>query len=106
MMGEPGTKQSANALRTLAVRLRILRMLSAKHRASQGANVEACYVHTSHSSKRCPSDFSNQERSLSMSNIEKSIDVNVPVHVAYNQWTQFEEFRGLWKGNRKYNNSE
>jgi len=27
-----------------------------------------------------------------MSNIEKSIDVHVPVHVAYNQWTQFEEF--------------
>ena len=27
-----------------------------------------------------------------MSNIEQSVDVNVPVHTAYNQWTQFEEF--------------
>ncbi len=27
-----------------------------------------------------------------MSNVEQSIDVKVPVQVAYNQWTQFEEF--------------
>ena len=27
-----------------------------------------------------------------MSKVEKSIDVEVPVQVAYNQWTQFEEF--------------
>jgi uncharacterized membrane protein len=27
-----------------------------------------------------------------MSNITESIDVNVPVRTAYNQWTQFEEF--------------
>jgi uncharacterized membrane protein len=27
-----------------------------------------------------------------MSKIESSIDVNVPVRVAYDQWTQFEEF--------------
>ena len=27
-----------------------------------------------------------------MSTIEQSIDVNVPVRTAYNQWTQFEEF--------------
>ena len=27
-----------------------------------------------------------------MSKIEKSIDVHVPVRVAYDQWTQFEEF--------------
>jgi uncharacterized membrane protein len=27
-----------------------------------------------------------------MSTIEKSIDVEVPVRTAYNQWTQFEEF--------------
>jgi uncharacterized membrane protein len=27
-----------------------------------------------------------------MAKIEKSIDVNVPVRTAYNQWTQFEEF--------------
>ena len=24
--------------------------------------------------------------------IEQSVDVNVPVRTAYNQWTQFEEF--------------
>jgi uncharacterized membrane protein len=29
---------------------------------------------------------------------EKSILVNVPVSVAYNQWTQFEEFPSSWAG--------
>ncbi|HEV8714371.1 MAG TPA: SRPBCC family protein [Candidatus Binatia bacterium] len=33
-----------------------------------------------------------------MSTIEKSIDVNVPVHTAYNQWTQFEEFPRFMEG--------
>jgi len=33
-----------------------------------------------------------------MSNIEKSIDVNVPVRTAYNQWTQFEEFPRFMEG--------
>ena len=33
-----------------------------------------------------------------MSNLEKSIDVNVPAHKAYNQWTQFEEFPKFMEG--------
>ena len=33
-----------------------------------------------------------------MSKIEKSIDVNVPVSVAYNQWTQFESFPQFMDG--------
>ena len=33
-----------------------------------------------------------------MSKIEKSIDVNVPVRTAYNQWTQFEEFPMFMEG--------
>ncbi|HEX3722350.1 MAG TPA: SRPBCC family protein [Nitrolancea sp.] len=33
-----------------------------------------------------------------MSNVTKSIDVNVPVHVAYNQWTQFEDFPHFMEG--------
>ena len=33
-----------------------------------------------------------------MSTIEKSIDVNVPVQMAYNQWTQFEEFPLFMEG--------
>ena len=34
-----------------------------------------------------------------MSNtIEQTIDVNVPVHTAYNQWTQFEEFPSFMEG--------
>ena len=32
------------------------------------------------------------------SNIEQSIDVNVPVHTAYNQWTQFEQFPQFMEG--------
>ena len=33
-----------------------------------------------------------------MAKIEKSIDVDVPVSVAYNQWTQFEEFPQFMEG--------
>jgi uncharacterized membrane protein len=33
-----------------------------------------------------------------MSTIEKSIEVNVPVRTAYNQWTQFEEFPKFMEG--------
>lgn len=33
-----------------------------------------------------------------MSVIEKSIDLNVPVNTAYNQWTQFEEFPRFMEG--------
>jgi uncharacterized membrane protein len=33
-----------------------------------------------------------------MSNIERSIDVNVPVRTAYNQWTQFEQFPRFMEG--------
>ena len=33
-----------------------------------------------------------------MATIEKSIDVGVPVSVAYNQWTQFEEFPEFMSG--------
>lgn len=33
-----------------------------------------------------------------MSAIEKSIEINVPVKTAYNQWTQFEEFPRFMEG--------
>jgi uncharacterized membrane protein len=33
-----------------------------------------------------------------MANIEQSIDVDVPVRTAYNQWTQFEEFPQFMEG--------
>ena len=33
-----------------------------------------------------------------MSTIEESIDVEVPVRTAYNQWTQFEEFPRFMEG--------
>jgi uncharacterized membrane protein len=33
-----------------------------------------------------------------MSTIEESIEVQVPVHTAYNQWTQFEEFPQFMEG--------
>jgi uncharacterized membrane protein len=36
-----------------------------------------------------------------VSNIEQSIDVNVPVSTAYNQWTQFEEFPRFMEGVRE-----
>ena len=33
-----------------------------------------------------------------MSTIEQSMDVNVPVRTAYNQWTQFEQFPQFMEG--------
>src|SRR3984957_4137042 len=42
-------------------------------------------------------NFQNQ-RSVTMSTVQKSIDVNVPVSTAYNQWTQFEEFPRFMEG--------
>jgi len=33
-----------------------------------------------------------------MANIEQSIDVEVPISTAYNQWTQFEEFPSFMEG--------
>lgn len=36
-----------------------------------------------------------------MSTIEKSIEVNVPVRTAYNQWTQFESFPEFMQGVEK-----
>ncbi len=33
-----------------------------------------------------------------MSSVEQSIDIAVPVHVAYNQWTQFESFPQFMDG--------
>ena len=33
-----------------------------------------------------------------MATIEQSIDVEVPVSTAYNQWTQFEEFPRFMDG--------
>jgi uncharacterized membrane protein len=33
-----------------------------------------------------------------MARIEETIDVNVPVSTAYNQWTQFEEFPSFMEG--------
>lgn len=33
-----------------------------------------------------------------MPTVERSIEVHVPVHTAYNQWTQFEEFPRFMQG--------
>jgi uncharacterized membrane protein len=33
-----------------------------------------------------------------METVEKSVEINVPVHTAYNQWTQFEEFPRFMEG--------
>jgi uncharacterized membrane protein len=38
------------------------------------------------------------EKEVPMSRIEQSIDVNVPVRTAYNQWTQFEDFPAFMEG--------
>jgi len=41
--------------------------------------------------------FTSRKEAI-MSIIEKSIEINVPVKAAYNQWTQFEEFPKFMEG--------
>ncbi|MFF8784298.1 SRPBCC family protein [Streptomyces sp. NPDC015125] len=36
-----------------------------------------------------------------MSTVKETVDVEVPVHTAYNQWTQFEEFPKFMEGVEK-----
>src|SRR5687768_4629988 len=45
--------------------------------------------------------FRKSDRSENTSTIEDSIEVDVPVSTAYNQWTQFEEFPKFMKGVRE-----
>jgi uncharacterized membrane protein len=35
---------------------------------------------------------------IQMSTIKETVEVDVPVHTAYNQWTQFEEFPNFMEG--------
>jgi uncharacterized membrane protein len=42
------------------------------------------------------SNASDEEES--MSTVKEAVDVQVPVHTAYNQWTQFEEFPKFMEG--------
>jgi uncharacterized membrane protein len=42
--------------------------------------------------------MANDERKSSMATVEESIEVEVPVTTAYNQWTQFEEFPQFMEG--------
>jgi len=44
-----------------------------------------------------PSPPAWQPKEYTMSNVTESIDVNVPVRTAYDQWTQFEEFPKFMK---------
>src|SRR3954463_10669288 len=46
---------------------------------------------------RCGDGLFRRVRTMS-STIEKSVEVDVPVRVAYNQWTQFEEFPHFMQG--------
>src|SRR5262249_10824854 len=43
-------------------------------------------------------DETVREEAIPMASIERSIDVEVPVRTAYNQWTQFEEFPRFMEG--------
>ena len=48
---------------------------------------------------RSPSQhYMPEKKGSTIETIEKSIDVNVPVRTAYNQWTQFEEFPRFMEG--------
>jgi len=42
--------------------------------------------------------YTREKKGNGMETIEKSMDINVPVRTAYNQWTQFEEFPRFMEG--------
>jgi uncharacterized membrane protein len=42
--------------------------------------------------------YTREKSSNGMQTVEKSIDINVPIRTAYNQWTQFEEFPRFMEG--------
>jgi uncharacterized membrane protein len=42
--------------------------------------------------------YTPEKKGSTIETIEKSIDINVPVRTAYNQWTQFEEFPRFMEG--------
>jgi hypothetical protein len=46
----------------------------------------------------CSCGRAAREGDLHVSNIEQSMDVNVPVSTAYSQWMQFEEFARCMEG--------
>jgi uncharacterized membrane protein len=52
-------------------------------------------AHRLHRSSR---DTQSRNRNTIMANVTESIDVNVPVRTAYDQWTQFEEFPRFMEG--------
>lgn len=45
--------------------------------------------------------FSGKGYAIAMSTITEAIDVDVPIRVAYNQWTQFESFPHFMEGARE-----
>ncbi len=45
--------------------------------------------------------FSGKGYAIAMSTITEAIDVDVPIRVAYNQWTQFESFPHFMEGVRE-----
>jgi len=64
-----------------------------------GSAVLTGYVLGGLNEGRSPSQHSIPEKKGStIETIEKSIDINVPVRTAYNQWTQFEEFPRFMEG--------
>ncbi len=69
------------------------------------ASYPSVYSHYRLMGKFLMARLKNQKRSIKMrkkgevmEKIRKSIEVNVPLHIAYNQWTQFEEFPRFMEG--------
>jgi len=64
-----------------------------------GSAVLTGYILGGLNEARSPSQhYIPAKKGSTIETIEKSIDINVPVRTAYNQWTQFEEFPRFMEG--------
>ncbi|MGH8069766.1 MAG: SRPBCC family protein [Candidatus Entotheonellia bacterium] len=64
-----------------------------------GSAILTGYVLSNLNRGRPPSQLhAHEQRRKMMETIEKSVEIHVPLHTAYNQWTQFEEFPRFMEG--------
>jgi uncharacterized membrane protein len=94
----PGLSEHARGAADVRVRIPMSRGVDSLNVAAAAA--VACWAMRRRASgyDTAPIRCRHPGKEADVSTIEKSIEVNVPINVAYNQWTQFEEFPQFMEG--------